>query len=129
MTILDDNNIDTIHNDDKARLILFYSDDIPTIKAIKSVFEEFDKQLKGKVIVMTCEIEKLTRTKEYFQLNILPAVLFMKGGKIYGNLAGPTSKAKYQTIVKEGLIEMMKNNNIKKTINSSVLTVEEMYGC
>lgn len=129
MTILDDSNIDSIHSDNKARLILFYSDDIPSIKSIKAIFEDFETQLQGKVVVMTCEIEKLTRTREYYQLNTLPAILFIKGGQVYGNLAGPASKAKYESIVKEGLMAMMKAEQTKKEDNPDVLSIEEMYGC
>jgi thioredoxin-like negative regulator of GroEL len=131
MTVLDDSNIDAIHNDDKARLILFYSNDIPTIKGIKAIFEDFERQLQGKVIVMTCELEKLTRTREYYQLNTLPAILFIKDGKAYGNLAGPASKAKYESIVKEGLVAMMKDKETNSKTNSAsptVMSFEEMYG-
>jgi len=128
MIVLDDSNIDEIHNDDKARLILFYSEDIPSIKDIKIIFEDFKRQLKGKVVVMSCEIEKLKRTREYFQLNTLPAILFIKGGKVYGNLAGPASKVKYENIVKDGLVEMIKDTNTHKEVNPNLLTPDEMYG-
>jgi thioredoxin-like negative regulator of GroEL len=110
-------------------LILFYSDDIPTVNGIMNVFEEFDEQLKGKVIVMKCDIDSQIRTKEYFQMKTLPAVLFLKGGKVYGNLAGPASKSKYQNIVKEGLVEMIKDEHLKKEKNNNILDVDEMYGC
>ncbi len=127
--ILDDNNVDLMMADEKAHLILFYSNDIPSLDAIKNVFVEFDEQLQGKVEVMNCDIETQSRTKEYFQMNTLPAVLFIKGGQVYGNLAGPASKSKYQSIVKEGLVAMMKDAEAKKEKNPNVLDIDEMYGC
>ena len=129
MTVLNDKNIDAMMADDKAHLILFYSKDIPTLNGIRSIFEDFEEQLQGKVDVMDCEIEEQPRVKEYFQMNTLPAVLFMKGGKAYGNLAGPASKAKYESIVKEGLVAMMKEKEVKKEANSDILSIDEMYGC
>ena len=129
MEILDDNNVDSMMASEGANLILFYSDGIPTLEGIRDVFKGFEAQLKGKVTVMQCDIEKQKRVKEYFQMNTLPAVLFMKGGHAYGNLAGPASKAKYESLVKEALVEMIKDEEAKKNVNPNVLSVEEMYGC
>lgn len=126
MTILNDNNVDEIMASDKAYLILFYADTIPTIESVKQIFEDFDTQLKGKVEVLKCDIESQPRVKEYMQMNTLPAILFIKGGSVYGNLAGPASKAKYESIVKEGLMRMIEDSKPKE--NSNVLSAEEMYG-
>ena len=128
MIILDDNNIDKIMSEKGTQLILFYSADIPTLDGIVSIFENFETQLKGKVDVYTCEIELQKRTREYFQMNTLPAVLFLKDGEVYGNIAGPSSKSKYESLVKDGLIAMIEAVNTKKEINPNVLTADEMYG-
>lgn len=128
MTILNDSNVDDMMADEKAHLILFYSKDIPTLDGIRTIFEGFENQLQGKVTVMDCEIETQPRVKEYFQMNTLPAVLFIKNGQPYGNLAGPASKAKYESIVKEGLVAMMKDEEAKKNPTPGILSVEEMYG-
>ena len=129
MTVLDDTNVDAFMAQPGTYLILFYSPNLPTIGGLTDIFEEFEEQLKGKVQVMTCDLESLKRTKEYFQLTTLPAILFMKDGEIYGNLAGPASKAKYQSIVKEGLVKMIEADNNKKEKNTNVLSADEMYGC
>ena len=105
---LNDSNIKDWVYTDKAHIILFYSETIPNAKAIKKVFEEFDEQFQGKVQVMLCEYDKVTLVKEYYKMTTLPAILFMKSAKCYGNLVGPASKAKYQEIVKEGLLAIMK---------------------
>jgi len=104
---LDDTNIEEWLYKDKAHLILFYSETIPNSPAIKKVFEEFDEQFQGKIQVMLCEYDKCTKVKEYYQMSTMPGLLFMKKGNCYGNLVGPASKAKYQEIVKEGLVKIM----------------------
>jgi len=104
---LTDDNVDAMMKSNKASYILFYDDKIPSLDSIKKVFEEFDTQLKGKVDIMYCDIEKESYVNEYFQMNILPAVLFLKGGKVYGNLAGPASALKYQSILKNALAELI----------------------
>jgi len=107
ITYLTDSNVDMMMQEDKANYILFYSDDIPTVTDIKSVFEEFDQQLKGKVTIRYCKITEQSYVNQYFQMNTLPAVLFLKKGKVYGNLAGPASKAKYQDILKTALAQLI----------------------
>lgn len=128
MIVLDDSNIDKIMSHKGTQLILFYSENIPTLDGIISIFEGFESQLKGKVDVYTCEIEKQKRTGEYFQMNTLPAVLFLRDGNVYGNIAGPSSKAKYESLVKDGLVQMIEDDKAKKEKNPNVLDVDEMYG-
>ena len=104
---LTDNNVDAVVNSNKASFILFYEQNIPSLKSIQQVFYNFDEQLKGKVDIMFCDIEKNLHVNEYFKMNILPAVLFIKNGKVYGNLAGPASAKKYEDILKEALSKLI----------------------
>lgn len=106
---LDDSNIEfwTDTTNDKAHLILFYSETIPNAPAIKKVFNEFDEQFKGKIQILLCEYDKVDKLKDYYSMTTLPGLLFMKAGNCYGNLVGPASKMKYQEIVKEGLVKLM----------------------
>lgn len=129
MKILDDSNVDEIMTGKGTQLILFYADNMPAINGFISIFEDFGIQLKGKVDVYMCEIKKQKRAGEYFQMNAMPAVLFLRDGKVYGSIAGASSKSKYESLVKEGLVQMIKDDNTKKEINPTVLTADEMYGC
>lgn len=104
---LDDTNIEEWLYKDKAHLILFYSDNISNVDGVKKVFEEFDEQFNGKVTVMFCDYTKAPKVQQFYQMNSLPGVLFMKAGKCYGNIVGPASKAKYQEIVKNALVDIM----------------------
>jgi len=109
---LTDENIDRVLLEDKAQYILFYSDDIPTKNQILEIFKEFDGRLKGKVDIYLCRILEQHKVASYFQMNTLPAVLFMKKGKVYGNLAGPASKSKYEDILKNALSSLIQEQDV-----------------
>ena len=107
ITQLVDSNVDAMMKSDKASFILFHDDKMPSLDSIKKVFEGFDEKLQGKVDIMYCDIGVEKYVNEYFQMNTLPAVLFVKGGKIYGNLAGPASASKYEDILKSALQQLI----------------------
>ena len=107
ITYLTDSNVDAMMKNNRATYILFYEPQIPTLEDIKAVFAGFDKQLNGKVDIMFCDIGSQKYVSEYFQMNVLPAVLFLKNGNVYGNLAGPASASKYQDILKDALGQLI----------------------
>jgi thioredoxin-like negative regulator of GroEL len=106
---LSDNNIDVLLSTTKAVYVLFYSDDIPTKNKIIDIFDSFATMLQEKVDVYICDIVNEKKVASYFKMNTLPAVLFMKDGVVYGNLAGPASKLQYEEILKNALAELIKN--------------------
>jgi thioredoxin-like negative regulator of GroEL len=108
---MNDSNYMNYVNGNKAFYCLFYSNNLPNIPNVIKVFEEFDEQFKGKIDVCICEIDAQKYMTDFFQMNTLPAVVFMKQGQVYGNIAGPASKAKYQEIAKEAIMTLMKQNN------------------
>ncbi len=105
--VLDDNNIESVIYSEKAFYCLFYDEKMSQLKNLLEIFNEFDMQFKNKIDVYMCEINKLDLTKQYFQMSALPAVVFMKRGVPYGNIAGPVSKAKYQQIAKDAIMQIM----------------------
>jgi len=105
--VLDDNNIESVIYGEKAFYCLFYDEKMSQLKNLLEIFNEFDMQFKNKIDVYMCEINKLDLTKQYFQMSVLPAIVFMKRGVPYGNIAGPVSKAKYQQIAKDAIMQIM----------------------
>lgn len=108
---LNDNNYLQYINGSKAFYCLFYSNNLPNMKSMFALFEEFNQQFQGKIDVCICEIDKMNLVAKNFQMTTLPAVVFMKNRKIYGNLAGPASKIKYEDIAKEAIIAIQKDMN------------------
>ncbi len=112
---LTDNMIDDILRSDRTFIILFYSDLSPMTPQIIEIFEDFDKQFKGKIDIYKCNRDKEHgKLQQYFQMNAIPAILMIKNNKAYVNHAGGTSVTAYNNLIKQGIIDIMTDQKQKK---------------
>ena len=112
---LNDTMIDGVLQSSRTFIIVFYSETLPSVQDIVKVFEEFEKQFKGKIDVYKCEIDKEHgKLAQYFKMPTLPAMVMMKNNTPYANSAGPVSAANYQNLIKEGIVKIMESQPKKK---------------
>lgn len=114
--------IDNILGSSRTFIILFYSELTPTTPKVMEIFEDFDRQFKGKIDIYKCEIDKETgKLREYFQMNTLPAMAMMKNNKPYANCAGAVSLVQYQELIKAGIVEIMKDQKQQTSSYVSII--------
>lgn len=112
-----DEMIDDVLRDSRTFIILFYSEKISNMSNITAIFDDFDKKFNGKIDIYKCAIDEETgKLTQYFNMNVLPAMIMMKNNRAYANVAGTVSAMVYEDAVKTGIIEIMKES---KRISSS----------
>jgi thioredoxin-like negative regulator of GroEL len=111
MKHLTDKIVDNIFTDNTARLILFYDLSIPMTNQIIDIFKEFEKKLENNVEVMMCEYNKNPKIKNYFKTNSLPAIIFLKNDKVYGNIAGQLTKLRIESLIKDSLLKLIEEKS------------------
>lgn len=101
---------------DKPVAIIFYSSLSPLEDNIGKIKEQIEELLPKKVILCECDYEAsdCKELRNYIHVPAIPAVLITRRGKVYGNLAGPVSKLKYEVMVKDALFKMVEDKKKEK---------------
>jgi len=111
MLTINDENIDVYLYAEKPIYIFFHSTLNPAENTIKEFFESLNEKYGQKIFFGLCNYyaNDCIKVRQYFKINVLPAVLLLKNNKFYGNIAGIVSKEKYEDILKEGIYKILKD--------------------
>lgn len=109
--VLTDETIDDVLNSSRTFIIVFYASILPNVSHIMELFERFDKQFKGKIDVYKVDYETESKIARYFNMKLLPGMVIMKNRTTYGSISGPISTVQYEGVIKNGIIDIIKDSN------------------
>lgn len=77
----------------------FYADWCHPCQIMKPIFEELEKELKGKVKFTIIDVDKNPEKSEKYNVLSIPTYIIMKDGKEIDRFSGVTPKQKFISIV------------------------------
>jgi len=80
---------------DKLTVIDFWAEWCGPCRAIGPVIEELSKEYDGKVNVGKVNVDVNPKVSMDYGITSIPAILFIKGGKVVDKLVGATPKANF----------------------------------
>ncbi len=91
-----DANFDTeVINSDKLSLVDFWAEWCGPCRAIGPVIEELSKEYEGRVNIGKLNVDVNPQVSLDFGITSIPAILFIKGGKVVDKLVGAQPKANF----------------------------------
>ncbi len=91
----DANFQETVLNSDKLSMIDFWAEWCGPCRAIGPVVEELAKEYDGKVNIGKVDVDKNPELSIQYGITSIPAILFVKGGKVVDKLVGSQPKANF----------------------------------
>ena len=91
----DSNFQETVLNSDKLSMIDFWAEWCGPCRAIGPVVEELSKEYDGKVNIGKVDVDKNPELSVQYGITSIPAILFVKGGKVVDKLVGSQPKANF----------------------------------
>lgn len=91
----DANFQEKVLNSDKLSMIDFWAEWCGPCRAIGPVVEELSKEFEGKVNVGKVDVDKNPELSVQYGITSIPAILFVKGGKVVDKLVGSQPKANF----------------------------------
>lgn len=91
----DANFQETVLNSDKLSMIDFWAEWCGPCRAIGPVVEELSKEYDGKVNIGKVDVDKNPELSVQYGITSIPAILFVKGGKVVDKLVGSQPKANF----------------------------------
>ena len=91
----DSNFQEKVLDSDKLSMIDFWAEWCGPCRAIGPVVEELSKEYEGKVNVGKVDVDKNPELSVQYGITSIPAILFVKGGKVVDKLVGSQPKANF----------------------------------
>ena len=95
LTITKDNFEDEVLKSDKPVLIDFWAEWCGPCRAIGPVIDELSKEYDGKVNIGKVNVDQNPQISVNYGITSIPAILFVKGGKVVDKLVGAQPKANF----------------------------------
>lgn len=92
-----------VYKGDKPAIVDFYADWCRPCKIIAPILDEIQEENKGKLQVYKVDTEAQKELAAFFQIQSIPAVLFIPVGDQPQMALGARSKEEFQSIVKQVL--------------------------
>lgn len=91
----DSNFQSTVLDSDKLSVVDFWAEWCGPCRAIGPVIEELSKEYDGKVNVGKVNVDNNAELSSKYGITSIPAILFIKDGKVVDKLIGAQPKAKF----------------------------------
>lgn len=91
----DTNFQEKVLDSDKLAMIDFWAEWCGPCRAIGPVVEELAKDYDGKVNIGKVDVDKNPELSSQYGITSIPAILFVKGGKVVDKLVGSQPKANF----------------------------------
>lgn len=88
----DSNFQETVLDSDKLTVVDFWAEWCGPCRAIGPVIEELSKEYNGKVNVGKVNVDNNPQVSMNYGITSIPAILFIKGGKVVDKLVGAQPK-------------------------------------
>lgn len=93
--ITDSNFKEKVLDSDKLSMLDFWAEWCGPCRAIGPVVEELSKEYEGKVNVGKIDVDKNPDLSAQYGITSIPAILFVKGGKVVDKLIGAQPKSNF----------------------------------
>lgn len=93
--LTDANFKEKVLESDKLTMIDFWAEWCGPCRAIGPVVEELSKEYEGKVNVGKVDVDKNPDLSAQYGITSIPAILFVKGGKVVDKLIGAQPKSNF----------------------------------
>lgn len=91
----DANFQEKVLSSDKLAMVDFWAEWCGPCRAIGPVVEELSKEYEGKVNIGKVDVDKNPELSVQYGITSIPAILFVKGGKVVDKLVGSQPKANF----------------------------------
>ena len=88
---------------DKLSVIYFWAEWCGPCRAIGPVIEELSKEYNGKVNIGKVNVDTNPQVSMNYGITSIPAILFVKGGKVVDKLVGAQPKANFVKKIEQHL--------------------------
>ena len=88
---------------DKLNVVDFWAEWCGPCRAIGPVIEELSKEYDGKVNVGKVNVDNNTQVSMNYGITSIPAILFVKGGKVVDKLVGAQPKSHFVKKIEQHL--------------------------
>lgn len=95
MEFTDTNFQEKVLDSDKLAMVDFWAEWCGPCRAIGPVVEELSKEYEGRVNVGKVDVDKNPELSVQYGITSIPAILFVKGGKVVDKLVGSQPKANF----------------------------------
>ena len=95
LTITDANFDQEVLKSDKPFLVDFWAEWCGPCRAIGPVIEELSKEYDGKINVGKVNVDNNPQVSMSYGITSIPAILFIKGGKVVDKLVGAQPKGNF----------------------------------
>src|ERR1044072_1488430 len=99
----DTNFQDKVLDSDKLTVVDFWAEWCCASRAIGSVIEELSKEYDGKVNVGKVNVDHNPQLSINYGVTSIPAILFIKGGKVVDKLVGAQPKSNFVKKIKQNI--------------------------
>ena len=86
-------------------LVDFWATWCAPCKAIMPLIEELSQKYEGKVSFAKINVEDNPKTSSQFKVFSIPNLILFKGGKVFAQLVGRTSRKDIESLILSGLSE------------------------
>ena len=95
LELTDTNFQDKVIDSDKLTIVDFWAEWCGPCRAIGPVIEELSKEYDGKIKVGKVNVDHNPQLSVNYGITSIPAILFIKGGKVVDNLVGAQPKSNF----------------------------------
>jgi thioredoxin len=95
LELTDSNFQDKVLSSEKLSVVDFWAEWCGPCRAISPVLEELSKEYDGKVNVGKVNVDLNPQLSTSFNITSIPAIIFIKGGKVVDKLVGAQPKSNF----------------------------------
>ena len=103
LELTDSNFQDKVLSSEKLSVVDFWAEWCGPCRAISPVLEELSKEYDGKVNVGKVNVDLNPQLSTNFNITSIPAIIFIKGGKVVDKLVGAQPKSNFVKKIEQHL--------------------------